>query len=268
MPEGDTIFRAARTLHRALAGALVTRFESVLPALTRVHDDAPLTGRTIERVDSRGQAPADALLRRPRAAHPHADERQLAHLPAGRALAAPAARHAHRRRAPTGFEAVGFNVPVAEFLRSDATRSATRSCARSGPTCSARRSTTTEAMRRVARARRRCRSPTRCSNQRVVAGIGNVYKSEVLFLCGVNPFAPVARRRRRAAAMLLGTARTHAAGERHDLDCGDHDLRGYRRGRRGARIRRSACMSTAAPGSPCRKCGTRIRVRAQGPTRG
>ena len=29
-------------------------------------------------------------------------------------------------------------------------------------------------------------------NQRVMAGVGNVYKSEVLFACGVNPFTPVA----------------------------------------------------------------------------
>ena len=50
MPEGDTIFRAARTLHRALAGKPVTAFESDLPALNRIHDDAPMTGRTIERV--------------------------------------------------------------------------------------------------------------------------------------------------------------------------------------------------------------------------
>jgi len=35
MPEGDTIFRTARTLHRALAAQTVTAFESVLPKLTR-----------------------------------------------------------------------------------------------------------------------------------------------------------------------------------------------------------------------------------------
>ena len=52
MPEGDTIFRAARTLHRALADRVVSRFESVFPALTRVHHDAPLTGRTIDRVEA------------------------------------------------------------------------------------------------------------------------------------------------------------------------------------------------------------------------
>ncbi|MGH9202088.1 MAG: Fpg/Nei family DNA glycosylase, partial [Vicinamibacterales bacterium] len=33
MPEGDTIYRAARTLHRALATETVTRFETGLAAL-------------------------------------------------------------------------------------------------------------------------------------------------------------------------------------------------------------------------------------------
>src|ERR671934_3084324 len=55
MPEGDTIFRAARTLNRALAGHEVVRFESVFPALTRVHEDQPLTGRTIESVTAAGK---------------------------------------------------------------------------------------------------------------------------------------------------------------------------------------------------------------------
>ena len=55
MPEGDSIFRAARTLHRALAGKQVTAFESVLPALNRIHDDTPVTGRTIESVNAIGK---------------------------------------------------------------------------------------------------------------------------------------------------------------------------------------------------------------------
>ena len=55
MPEGDSIFRAARTLHRALAGKVVTRFESVLPALTRIDEDAPLAGRTVEEVSAAGK---------------------------------------------------------------------------------------------------------------------------------------------------------------------------------------------------------------------
>jgi len=55
MPEGDTIFRAARTLNQALAGRTVTRFDSVFSKLTRVDHDVPLRGRTIERVDARGK---------------------------------------------------------------------------------------------------------------------------------------------------------------------------------------------------------------------
>ncbi len=55
MPEGDTIFRAAQTLHRALGGHVVTRFESVLPRLMRVDADHPVRGRTVDRVDARGK---------------------------------------------------------------------------------------------------------------------------------------------------------------------------------------------------------------------
>src|SRR6476619_1342396 len=55
MPEGDTIFRAARTLHRALAGKPVVGFESMFPALTRVHVDTPLTTQTVENVSSSGK---------------------------------------------------------------------------------------------------------------------------------------------------------------------------------------------------------------------
>ena len=81
MPEGDTIFRAARTLQRALAGKPVVRSSPMLPALDRVHEIAR-AGRTIDRVQHGRQTPPDALLRRPRAADAHAHERQLAHLPA------------------------------------------------------------------------------------------------------------------------------------------------------------------------------------------
>src|SRR5690606_664620 len=55
MPEGDSIFRAARTLHEALAGRAVLHFQSVFPALTRVDHDRPLRGRTVEQVTARGK---------------------------------------------------------------------------------------------------------------------------------------------------------------------------------------------------------------------
>jgi endonuclease-8 len=55
MPEGDTIFRTARTLDRVLTGKVVTRFESVYPAITRLAEDQPVVGRTIESVTARGK---------------------------------------------------------------------------------------------------------------------------------------------------------------------------------------------------------------------
>src|SRR6516162_9422235 len=55
MPEGDTLFRTARTLQTAIGGQVVTRFETVLPRLARVDEDAPLAGRTVERVESAGK---------------------------------------------------------------------------------------------------------------------------------------------------------------------------------------------------------------------
>src|SRR5215469_16920300 len=55
MPEGDTIYRTARALEKAIGGKVVTGFETALAKLARVNDDTPLVGRTIERVESRGK---------------------------------------------------------------------------------------------------------------------------------------------------------------------------------------------------------------------
>src|SRR5260370_38416765 len=51
MPEGDTIFRIARTLDQALSGKVVTRFETVLPKLER----GSIQGRRVQRVHSMGK---------------------------------------------------------------------------------------------------------------------------------------------------------------------------------------------------------------------
>src|ERR1700749_277535 len=55
MPEGDTIFRTARSLSRALVGKPITGFRSNYPLITRFHDETPLTGQQVERVESRGK---------------------------------------------------------------------------------------------------------------------------------------------------------------------------------------------------------------------
>jgi len=115
MPEGDTIFRAARTLHRALSGKPVVRFESVLPSLTRVHEDHPLTGRIVEEVRSVGkhllmQFAGDLVLR----THMKMNGSWHIYRP-GERWQKP--RIAMRVLVATAdFEAVGFSIPVAEFM--------------------------------------------------------------------------------------------------------------------------------------------------------
>ena len=55
MPEGDTIHRTAAALDRALAGRIVTRFESVLVKVALADDNHRIAGRTVERCEAIGK---------------------------------------------------------------------------------------------------------------------------------------------------------------------------------------------------------------------
>jgi endonuclease VIII len=190
MPEGDTILLAARSLHRALAGQVVLRFESVFPQITRVADGNRITGRTIESVSARGKHlliafSGDLLL------HTHMRMNGSWHI---------YPRGARWRRPPRDMRiliateravAVGFNVPVAELLtaRELARHDELRSL---GPDLLAESFDRVEVLRRM---RGHDGDPIAdvLLNQRVVAGIGNVFKSEILFLARLYPFTPVAQ---------------------------------------------------------------------------
>ena len=101
-------------------------------------------------------------------------------------------------------------------------------------------------------------------NQRVVAGAGNVYKSEVLFLCGVNPFAAVAAVDDERVLAVLSTARKHLQANVIDPTAAIVTYRGYRRTTRRADPAERLYVYGRA-GKPCRKCATPIAVQAQGP---
>jgi hypothetical protein len=76
MPEGDTIFRAARALNGALAGHEVKNFETVLPKLARVDSGAGVKGRPHRRKSgSTGEMDDDPFFWRPDFVDAHADER-------------------------------------------------------------------------------------------------------------------------------------------------------------------------------------------------
>ena len=259
MPEGDAIFRTARTLHRALAGRVVTRFESVLPALTRVHEDTPVTGRLVERVEAAGKHvlmrfSGDLVLRT------HMRMNGSWH------LYRPGERWQRPRRdmriviGTDAFEAVAFTVPVAEWLN-ERSESRQKDLQAMGPDLLGAAFDEDAALGRV-REHGADAIADVLLNQRVVAGIGNVYKSEVLFLCRVNPFAPARDVRDERIRELLSTARRLLRANVTALG-GITTYLGFRRGRGRDASERRYVYGRA--GKPCRTCGTPISARAQGP---
>ena len=181
MPEGDTVWLAGRRLHDALAGRVLTRTDFRVPQLAT----ADLTGRDRDRGGQPRQAPAAPDRRRPDPAHPLPDGRRLAPLPPGRALARRArlAGAACCWRTTTGRRsATGCRWSSCSRRRP---RGATRS-ATSARTCSGRTGTPT---RPYAGSRA---DPDReigeaLLDQRNLAGIGNLYKAEVLLPAGRLP---------------------------------------------------------------------------------
>jgi endonuclease-8 len=251
MPEGDTIFRAAATLHRALAGDTVVRFRSVLPRLTRVDEDAPIAGRTVDEVTAAGKHllmrfSGDLVLR----THMRMNGSWHLYRP-GEKWRRP--RSAMRILVATAsWEAVGFDVPVAELLdrRALARR---RELARLGPDLLAPEFDFGEAARRL-RARPERPVGEALLDQGALAGIGNVFKSEILFLAGVPPSRPVGAVTddelrtilREARALLLANAGPGSA---------DAGRRTTRRMDPSARL-----WVYGRAGEGCRRCGAPIRL--------
>lgn len=260
MPEGDTIYRSAAALNRALSGREVVRFESVFPALTRVHADHPLTAMTVERVQSAGKHllmhfSGGVVLRTHMRMHGswhiyRPGERWRARRSEMRVLVATAA-----------FEAVGFNIPVAEFIRSrDLATHAVLS--RLGPDGLDPRFDRDEAIRRL-RSRPSMPIADALLDQRLLAGLGNVFKSEVLFSCGINPFAAVAELDERQLAQLVDTGRKLLQSNVRPDSNGLTPHTGHRRTTGRDNPEESLWVYGRAR-LPCRRCSTAIAVRKHG----
>jgi endonuclease VIII len=261
MPEGDTIFRAARTLDRALAGHAVSRFESVYPQLTRVADDSPIVGRSIDRVASRGKHllmyfSGDLVLR----THMRMSGSWHIYRPGE-----PWQRPARDLRILVGTEAllaVGFSIPVAEF---ETTRTLERHDAlgRLGPDLLA---PDVDEAAVVARWRQRGdrQIAEAILDQQAAAGIGNVYKSEVLFLCRVSPFAPVADVSDDRLAAMASTARRLLRANVADTAPGVIVTYAGLRRTTGRANPADRLWVYGRAGEPCRVCATPIQSRKHG----
>jgi endonuclease VIII len=261
MPEGDTIYRAARTLNLALAGQTITSFESVLPHLSRVEVDHGVVGRTVEKVEARGKwlliyLSDDLIL--------------LSHMLMSGSwhIYRPGETWQRRRydmRVVIGTPkilALAFNVPIAEFHTADSlTRREGFNSA--GPSPLAENFDESEVIARL-RARPDLEIGVSLLTQSLLSGIGNVFKSEICFACGINPFRPVSDLTEDDLKCLVAKARkfmvanvTESFGERITT------YLPMRRttGRANASERLWVYKRT---GEPCRHCGSAIVSRQQG----
>lgn len=263
MPEGDTIFRTARSLGRALGGKPVTVFRSTYPLLTRFNDDTPLAGQTVERVEARGKW-------------------LLIRFSGGGTLATHMLmsgswhiyRHGERWQQPrfnmrivienSEYIAVGFRVPVAEMHTAQSLARQTRIPCEQIDVLSAEFNAA-EAERRV-QAHGGEEIADVLLHQEVLAGVGNVFKSEICFVTGINPFCKVsALRQDQLQASIAAAQRLVRANVLEDS--GDTIVT-Y-----GGRKRRTTHESDPGAslwvygrnGEPCRRCGEPIRRRIQGP---
>ena len=261
MPEGDAIFRSARSLHRVLAGHTVTRFETAYAHLDRVNVDTPIAGRTIERCESAGKHllivfSGELILR----THMRMSGSWHLYRHDERWWRGP---QAMRVRIDTAdWVAVAFNVPVAEFVtpRQLETRDPV---AQLGPDLLGTEFDRDEAVRRIIASGARPIAAT-LLDQRIVAGIGNIYKSEVLFLSGVHPEVPSSA----VPVPLLEQMMDIARGLLRDnvVEGTSPRIQTYRNLRQlsAATEHDESVWVYGRRDKPCRKCGTPIEMKKMG----
>ncbi|MEO8378908.1 MAG: DNA-formamidopyrimidine glycosylase family protein [Acidobacteriota bacterium] len=253
MPEGDTIHRAARTLHAALSGQTVTKFVSVFTQLTRVDAEKPLAGRTVEGVDAAGKHllmhfSGDLHLR----THMRMNGSWHIYRPGERWR-----KRSHEMRIvveTAAWVAVAFNVPVSEFLEGRALERQD-DLLHLGPDLIAPAFDALEARRRI-REHQDEEIANVLLNQRVVSGIGNEYKSELLFMARVNPFTHVQDLTDEQLDTILTIARK--------IMVANVEMRSPSRVTTFSLDPRHKQYVYSRGGQSCRRCATRIQFAKQG----
>ena len=241
MAEGDTILRLARRLDEKLAGEPL----SVRSPGARRPDGlaaSRLDGRTLVRAESRGKhllLHFEGAL----ALHSHLGMRGTWQLYGPGERWRRPAREAWIALTATGAEAVNFGgsrmriVPEAQLFRDP-------KLARLGPDVLADDFDPERAAARIRSGPPDLRLGDALLGQRLVAGIGNIFRSEGCFEARIDPNTPLAAVTDQELVEVLSNTRRlmHEA-----VDTGRQPSRVYRRA-----------------GRPCPRCGTAIASRAQG----
>jgi endonuclease VIII len=263
MPEGDTIFRTARALGRALVGEPITGFRSMLPLVTRFHHDTPLTGQHVTAVEARGKW-------------------LLMHFSGGATLVThmlmsgswhiyrPGERWqkpAHQMRIvleTAHFHAIAFRIPVAEMHTAESLARHTRiphseldlldPAFDAGATAARIAGCATEEIADV------------LLHQHVLAGVGNEFKSEICFVSGVHPFTRVASMSAEEIVRVAATSQRLLKANVME-DSGDTvvTFRGVQRRTTHSSDPKESVWVYGRAGEPCRRCGAAIEQRKQGP---
>jgi endonuclease-8 len=270
MPEGDTIFRSAQTLDKALTGKTVLTFETALAQLASVDDNAPIAGRTIDKIEARGKwlliyFSGDAIL----ATHMLMSGSWHIYRTGERWRGS--RRNARAVIRTADFEAVAFNVPVAKFF-TERTLARNSAIPHLGPDLLADDFAENKDKQAEARKRILARPDEEIANvllnQRVMAGIGNVYKVEICFLCGIHPFRKVSTLTPAELDCILDQARKLLALNVQQAAHNESDkILTYTGARRttGRSDQSARLWAYGRQGQPCRRCGTAILMRKQGP---
>lgn len=246
MPEGDTVWNTARVLD-TLAGQVLTGSEFRVPQLAT----ADVTGWTVRESATRGK---HLLLRLVRAGqemtfHSHLRmDGSWRVYPRGRRWTGGPEHQIRAVLRTDQWTAVGYHIHELRFVRTTQEGSLVGHL---GPDLLGADWDAREAVRRLAAQPER-EIAEALLDQRNLAGIGNLYKAEILFILGVWPWTPVERAGDLGAMVDLAYELLNANKGRWtqsttgSLQPGE---RTYVYGRRGR---------------SCRRCGTPIRKAEQG----
>lgn len=271
MPEGDTIYRAARAMHRALAGKVVTSFDTGLAPLARVNDDTPVAGRTVEKVESRGKWCLVHLSPGPESSPALILVTHMLMSGSWHLYRTGEKWWISRARmrvaiATADWQAVAFNVPIAEFHTA---RSLERSSQvpKLGPDILSDEFTVETGIGRLqayGRENPQAEIAAVLLNQRVLAGLGNVYKSEVAFAAGVNPFRAMSTINPREMEVMSEVSQRYM--KANVLDGSGDGIVTYAGNRRTTHSinREERLWVYGRQGQECRRCGALIMMRKQG----
>jgi len=245
LPEGDTVWLTCRRLHAVLAGrALVTADLRVARLAT-----VDLRGVVMREVASRGK---HQLLRLEDGWTLHTHMRMDGTWwirPVGVRRGGGPAHQIRVLLETADNQAIGYRLPVVELLRTDAE---SERLGHLGPDLLGADWNADEALARLQSDPNRAIGEA-LLDQRNLAGLGTLYRAEVLYLTGVHPRRPVGRVANLARMVELAHDLLHANRNTFDQVTTGNARRGEQH------------WVFQRPNRPCRRCGSAIRAETFGP---